>query len=95
MLLGLASACFSAYWPPQTYMLYDGFMDQGALCYIGYASTVLDYDAYRYTSWFYYYIEKAYDVYTSKLLADNQVPAVNALAFYQNVAAYRTVLVDS
>jgi len=83
MILAFASACISGaskFWPWQ-YMLYQGFLDKGALAYMGYKDQVGDYDAYRFAYYFYLYASGDATGYSmsigdAKSVAEQLVPSV-------------------
>lgn len=76
-LFTFESSCYSGRSSAGWYMLYQGFLDNGAIAYMGYWSPVGDYDAYLFAYWFYYYISRFYTVKESMDLALSQVPGVS------------------
>ena len=68
-LFAFGSSCYSGRSSAGWYMLCQGFLDNGAIAYMGYWSTVAGYDAYLFAYWFYYYISRFYTVKESMELA--------------------------
>ena len=98
MYLAFASACYSGHprvWS-RTYMLYQGFLDKGALAYMGYMYTVGDYEAFLFARWFYHYAAGddgiIHTVGEAKTLAKYMVPAVKGNI--QLYGASNIVIVD-
>lgn len=57
-------------------MLVEGFLFNGAVAFIGYWSTVGDYEAYRFAEAFYWYVSRGYTVVKAFSKAKNEIPSV-------------------